>query len=129
MHARIPGGHVLRQVLSAQRDEITMGEIYTRIASTIGDPRTRAVLLGIAGKELEDYKFLKEYTACDVSPDRFQLFVATLFLKVLGYTFTLKFLATRHSRYVNRAVLEAIPDAGMILRKGEAHLRKAMTES
>jgi VIT1/CCC1 family predicted Fe2+/Mn2+ transporter len=115
---------MLRQILSVQGEAITMGEIYKRIASTIDDPHNRYVLLGIAGEELEHYNFWKKYTACDVFPDRFKIFVSSLLLRVLGYTFTLKFLASRHTRGISKEVIEAIPDSDTILRKDEAHKKQ-----
>jgi len=119
--------YTLRQILSVQREEITVVEIYQRIASTIHDSHNRAVLRGIAGEELEHYHFWKSYTAADISPDRFRILVTSLLLRVLGFTFTLKFLASRHARDVNKAVIEAIPDAETILRKDESHKRQITT--
>jgi VIT1/CCC1 family predicted Fe2+/Mn2+ transporter len=82
------------------------------------------MLRGIANDELEHYKFWKEYTANDVYPDRYQVLISSLFLRILGFTFTLKFLATRHARHVNKAVTDAIPEAETILRKDEAHKKQ-----
>jgi VIT1/CCC1 family predicted Fe2+/Mn2+ transporter len=79
------------------------------------------VLREIASEEQEHYKFWKEYTATDIFPDRFRVFVSSLLLIALGFTFTLKFLASRHARDINPEVLAAIPDAETILRKDEAH--------
>lgn len=98
-----------------------MEEIYKRIASTINDPHNRDMLLGIAGEELEHYNFWKKYTACDVSPDRYKILVSSLLLRVLGYTFTLKFLASRHTRRISEDVIEAIPDSETILHKDRMH--------
>lgn len=112
---------MLRQILSVQREAITMGEIYKRIASTIDDQHNRDKLLGIAGEELEHYNFWKKYTARDVFPNRFKIFVSSLLLRVLGYTFTLKFLASRHTRRISKDVIKAIPDSDTILRKDKVH--------
>ncbi len=121
MHSPTLDRYTLLQILSVQREEITVVEIYRRIASTIDDPHNREVLRRIADEELEHYKFWKKYTATDVFPDRFRVLVSSLLLRVLGFTFTLKFLASRHARDVNKTVLAAIPDGETILRKDEAH--------
>jgi VIT1/CCC1 family predicted Fe2+/Mn2+ transporter len=109
------------QIFSVQREEITVVEIYRQIASTIDDPHNREVLRRIADEELEHYTFWKKYTAADVFPDRFRVLVSSLLLRLLGFTFTLKFLASRHVRDVNKTVLAVIPDGETILRKDEAH--------
>jgi VIT1/CCC1 family predicted Fe2+/Mn2+ transporter len=124
MYSPIVKRSVLRQILSFQKEEVTVGEIYTQIASTIDDPHYRDVLRRIAGEEMEHYRFWKKYTASDIVPDRFQVLVSTLLFRILGYTFTLKFLASRHAREVNKEVVDAIPDAETILRKGEAHKKQ-----
>jgi vacuolar iron transporter family protein len=118
--------YTLLQILSVQREEITVVEIYRRIASAIDDTHNRDVLRGIAGEELEHYNFWKQYTATDISPDRIRVLVSSLLLRVLGFTFTLKFLASRHARDVNKAVIDAIPDAESILQKDEAHIKQIM---
>jgi VIT1/CCC1 family predicted Fe2+/Mn2+ transporter len=92
-----------------------------RIASAIDDPHNRDMLRRIAGEELEHYKFWKKYTASDVSPDRFLVFISSLLFRVLGFTFTLKFLASRHARDVNQEVIGVIPDAETVLLGDEAH--------
>jgi VIT1/CCC1 family predicted Fe2+/Mn2+ transporter len=124
MHSRILDKYTLRQILSVQREEITVVEIYQRIASTIDDSHNSDVLRGIAGEEREHYNFWKGYTATDIFPDRFRVLTSYIILRVLGFTFTLKFLASRHARDVNKVVIEAIPDAETILRKDEAHKKQ-----
>lgn len=124
MHTQIVDRSILRQILSVQREEITVREIYLQIASAMDDSHNRDVLRGIAGEELEHYQFWKKYTANDIFPDRSLVLISSLLLQVLGFTFTLKFLASRHARDVNEEVLEAIPDAETILRKDEAHKKQ-----
>ena len=124
MYSQFLDRSLLQQILSIQRDAITMGEIYKRIASTIDDPHNRDMLLGIAGEELEHYNFWKKYTARDVSPDGFKVIVSSLLLRVLGYTFTLKFLASRHTRSISKEVIEKIPDSDTMLRKDEVHKKQ-----
>jgi VIT1/CCC1 family predicted Fe2+/Mn2+ transporter len=97
-----------------------------QIASTIDDSHNRDVLRGIASEELEHYKFWRKYTATDIFPDRFRVLISSLLLRVLGFTFTLKFLASRHARDVNKVVIDAIPDAETILQKDEAHKKQIM---
>jgi VIT1/CCC1 family predicted Fe2+/Mn2+ transporter len=124
MYSPIINRSVLKQILSFQKEEVTVGEIYTRIASTIDDSQNRDTLRGIAGEELEHYGFWKKYTARDVLPDWLHVLVSSLLFRVLGYTFTLKFLASRHAREVSKEVINAIPDAETILMKDEAHKKQ-----
>jgi len=43
---------------------------------------------------------------------------------VLGFTFTLKYLASQHARDVDEDILAAVSDAETILRKDEAHKKQ-----
>ena len=52
------------------------------------------------------------------------MLISFLFLRVLGFTFTLKFLASRHARDVKKEIIEAIPDAENILRNDEMHKKE-----
>jgi VIT1/CCC1 family predicted Fe2+/Mn2+ transporter len=115
---------ILRQIRYVQREEITVQEIYSKIAFVMGNSHNSNVLKRIASEELEHYGFWKKYTASDVSPDRLRVLISILLLRILGYTFTLKFLASRHARDVKMDVIEAIPDAETILRKDEAHKKE-----
>jgi VIT1/CCC1 family predicted Fe2+/Mn2+ transporter len=119
--------YVLRQISTVQREEVTVGEIYMRIAPAIDDLHIREMLREIAREELEHYSFWTKYTASDIAPDRMKVFVFSLLLRVLGFTFTLKLLASRHALDVNKEVLAAIPEAETILRKDEAHKKQIVT--
>ncbi len=115
---------ILRQIRYVQREEITVQEIYLKIALAMGNSNNSNVLKRIASEELEHYKFWKKYTASDIIPDHLRVLISFLFLKLLGFTFTLKFLASRHARDVKMEVIEAIPEAETILRKDETHKKE-----
>ena len=112
---------ILRQIRYVQREEITVHEIYLQIALAMGNSHNSDVLKRIASEESEHYKFWKKYSSSEITPDGFRVLISFLFLRVLGFTFTLKFLASRHARDVKKEVIEAIPDAETILRKDELH--------
>ena len=98
-----------------------MVEIYRRIASTLASPGDRDVLLRIAGEEMGDYNLWKKYTGRDVPPDRFKIYVLSQLLRVLGYTFTLKFLESRHTQGISIDAIRAIPGSNAILSLDEEH--------
>jgi vacuolar iron transporter family protein len=118
---------ILREIRYVQKEAITVHEIYSEIALAMGDSHSSSVLKRIAREELEHYKFWKEYSSSDIIPDRFRVFISFFLLRVLGFTFTLKFVASRHARDIKKEVIEAIPDAESILRKDEIHKKEIIT--
>lgn len=83
---------IIKALLKAQRKEITEHHIYRRLAVKVRTERVREVLSMIANDEQTHYNFLKKLTARDVKPSRFKIFIYSLVARVLGLTFTLKFM-------------------------------------
>jgi VIT1/CCC1 family predicted Fe2+/Mn2+ transporter len=85
-------GAAQKQLLSAQRNEISEYHTYMWLAKHIGNERNREILKRIANEELEHYKILKRLTQTDVKPRRFRVFLYRLISRVLGLSFGLRLM-------------------------------------
>jgi VIT1/CCC1 family predicted Fe2+/Mn2+ transporter len=81
-----------KKVLRAQKNEITEHRIYTRLASASGNEAHRKVLLELAGEELAHYRFFRELTGVEVSPDGFKTVFYIFLARVFGLNFGLKLM-------------------------------------
>ena len=63
-----------KQLLSAQRNEISEYHTYTWLARRIRDDRNREVLQRIAKEELGHYEVFRRLTQTDVKPRRLRVF-------------------------------------------------------
>lgn len=83
---------VRRQLIFAQREEITEYHIYTKLAGQIKDAENRNVLLQIAADELKHYKLWGAYTNKEVSPSQWEIWKYYWISKIFGLTFGLKLM-------------------------------------
>jgi vacuolar iron transporter family protein len=81
-----------KNILKAQRNEITEHIIYHRVGQTLKDKARAAILESISQDELAHYKFWASLTGEAVKPDRFKIFFYTWLSRVCGLTFSLKLL-------------------------------------
>jgi VIT1/CCC1 family predicted Fe2+/Mn2+ transporter len=116
-------GQLLRNLLSAQRNEITEYHIYSRLAATLPDPANRQVMEQIAADELAHAQEWKKYTGQEVQPDRFKLWFYYLVSRVLGFTFGIKLMEMgENSAQGNYAeISKHIPEAQKILQDENEH--------
>ncbi|MEW6443765.1 MAG: VIT1/CCC1 transporter family protein [bacterium] len=112
-----------KQVLKAQRDEITYHHIYQGLARHTKDEANRGVLLQIAADELAHYGYLRKLTGRDTAPRRLQAAAYVLLIRLFGLTFGIK-LAERAEGAAQRAYRElkkSDPDIDRILAEEERH--------
>jgi VIT1/CCC1 family predicted Fe2+/Mn2+ transporter len=81
-----------RQLLSAQRNEITEHYIYAWLAEHTRDSGNREVLERIAEEELGHYEVLKRLTRTDVKPQKLRVLRYQLICRVLGISFGLRLM-------------------------------------
>lgn len=79
-----------KKMLALQREEITSGVIYRRLAGVEKDPTNRDVLLRISNDEMRHYGMLRAQTGRDVSPNRLKVFIYTCLVGLLGVTFVVR---------------------------------------
>jgi rubrerythrin len=76
-----------RQLIIAQRNEITEHHIYARLAKSTKDTANSAVLNKIAADELNHYHIWKSYTGRDVNPDYWHIRKFYWISRIFGLTF------------------------------------------
>ena len=70
--------HIMKQIYTAQKNELTEYYIYSNIANLVRDKKNKKVLLDIANEELRHSKFWKTITKKDLKPNRWKIFKFTL---------------------------------------------------
>jgi len=115
--------HIMKQIYTAQTNEITEYHIYSNIAKTVKDKKNRKILLDIANEELRHCKFWKTITKKDIKPNRWKIFKFTLIAKFLGFTFAIKLMEKGEEQaQVNyMEIAEYIPEAKQIAEDEEKH--------
>jgi len=81
-----------KNILKAQRNEITEHLIYHRVGQTLKDKERGAMLEKISRDELSHYKFWESLTGKAVKPDRLKILFYTWLARIFGITFALKLL-------------------------------------
>lgn len=76
-----------KTLLHLQRDEITLCEVYRRLAGLEKDPVRRQTLLRIMQDEERHCDVLKSRTGCEMSPDPKRVLWYVSMVRVLGFTF------------------------------------------
>jgi VIT1/CCC1 family predicted Fe2+/Mn2+ transporter len=115
--------HIMKQIYTAQKNEITEYHIYSNITKLVKDKKNTKVLLDIANEELQHAKFWQTITKKDIKPDRWKIFKFTLIARFLGYTFAIKLMEKGEEQaQVNyREISEYIPEAEQIADEEEKH--------
>jgi VIT1/CCC1 family predicted Fe2+/Mn2+ transporter len=81
-----------KQLLSAQRNEISEYHTYKWLASRIRNDRNRKVLDRIAKEELGHYEVLRRLTKTDVQPQKLRVLRYQMIARVFGLTFGLRLM-------------------------------------
>jgi len=115
--------HIMKQIYTAQKSEITEYHIYSNIAELVKDKKNKKVILDIANEELRHAKFWQTITKKDIKPDRWKIFKFTLIARFLGFTFAIKLMEKGEEQaQVNyMEIAEYIPEAEQIAEDEEKH--------
>jgi VIT1/CCC1 family predicted Fe2+/Mn2+ transporter len=115
--------HIMKQIYTAQKSEITEYHIYSNIAELVKDKKNKKVILDIANEELRHAKFWQTITKKDIKPDRWKIFKFTLIARFLGFTFAIKLMEKGEEQaQVNyMEIAEYIPEAEQIAKDEEKH--------
>ncbi|MCF7870087.1 MAG: VIT1/CCC1 transporter family protein [Candidatus Omnitrophica bacterium] len=81
-----------KDILSAQKSEITEYHIYKTLAQAIRDRKNADILENISQEELRHYNFWKNLTKQEVKPDKFKIHFYVYLAKVFGLTFGVKLM-------------------------------------
>ncbi|MEA5078283.1 MAG: VIT1/CCC1 family protein [Anaerolineaceae bacterium] len=82
----------MNRVLEFQQDEMTGHKLYAELAKLIKDPHNAEVVRDMSATEMRHYQFWKKISGKEVSENKFKVFFAVLAARLLGLTFTIKFL-------------------------------------
>jgi VIT1/CCC1 family predicted Fe2+/Mn2+ transporter len=117
---------VRKELLTAQRNEITEHFIYDKLSQSVKDTHNKGVLERISKDELEHYNFWKEYTRKDVKPDRLMLWKYYLISRLFGLTFGVKLMEKGEERAqtLYERISESVPLAKNIVRDEDEHERQ-----
>lgn len=112
-----------RNLLVAQRNEITEFHIYTRLAQRLRNEHNADVLRRIGEEERAHYDTWRSYTQTEVRPSRLKIVFYTVISRVLGLTFGLKLMErAEESAQINYDLLaKSVPRAKDIEADEERH--------
>ena len=117
-----------KELLKAQKTEITEYYVYKNIAKTLPDAENRKVVEEIGQDEKRHYEIWKGYTKKEVEPNRFQIWLYTTISKLLGFTFGFKLMELGEEKaQVNyEKIADDIPEARDVIRDEDEHENKLL---
>ncbi len=115
--------HIMKQIYTAQENEITEYHIYSNIAELVIEQKNKKVIVDIANEELRHAKFWQSITKKNIKPDRWKILKFTLIARFLGFTFAIKLMEKEEEQaQVNyMEIAEYIPEAEQIATEEEKH--------
>lgn len=114
---------VRRQLIIAQRNEITEHHLYSRLAAEVTDKHNSEVLAKIADDELRHYHIWAKYTGREVSPSRWEIFKFYWIARLFGITFGIKLMEKgEESAQINYSqIASEVPEAAGISKEENDH--------
>ena len=115
---------IRKQILDAQRNEITEANVYFKIARTVRG-KNRDILQKIGREETNHYKRWKHLTGREMKPSKFTVFFYSLIARVLGLSFGLK-LMERGEKSAQRKygkIIRYVPGIRDIIEDEDRHER------
>lgn len=114
---------VRKQLIIAQRSEITEYNIYKRLSARVKDEHNSKVLNEIAEDELRHYNIWKKYTAREVNPSSWNIIKFYWIARLFGITFGIKLMEKgEENAQVNyEQIAHEIPEAATIGKEENDH--------
>ena len=114
---------IRRQLIFAQREEITEHHIYNKLAGQTKNPENQKVLTQIAADELKHYKIWSAYTNKEVSPSQWEISKYYWISKIFGLTFGLKLMEKGEEKaQINYAqIASEVPEALAVAEDENQH--------
>jgi len=118
---------IKKEILVAQKNEITEHLIYKKLSESVKDIHNKDVLKKISDDELRHYNFFKKYTGKDIKPDNLKIGIHFLISKILGIIFTSKLIENMEGkeRIVYEKMSKVVP-AIKNIAKDEASHKKSL---
>lgn len=117
-----------KQLLKAQRNEITEHFIYEKLSKSAKEPHNKRVLKRIADEELKHHNICINFTCQDVKPNRLKVWFYYLVSLAFGVTFSLKFMerAERRDYIIYSELSETLPETLAIARDEIRHEKQLL---
>jgi VIT1/CCC1 family predicted Fe2+/Mn2+ transporter len=121
--ARTVSASLSRELLQAQRNEITEHQIYSRLAAIEKDRNNAGILRRIAGDELRHCGFWKRHTGQEVRPARWQVFKYYWLARLFGLTFSIKLMerGEGQAQVTYGRIAKVIPEARQVAEDEDRH--------
>jgi len=112
-----------RELLKAQRTEITEYHVYHNIARTMPEGENRRIIADIGDDEKRHYTIWKGYTGEEIKPNRFQIWLYTAISKLFGFTFGFKLmeLGEQKAQVNYEKIADQLPEARDVIRDEDEH--------
>jgi len=119
---------IRKELIKAQRTEITEYHVYKNIADLLPDEENKRVVEEIGEDEKRHYNIWKGYTGKNVEPNRFQIWLYTTIARVFGFTFAFKLMELGEEKaQVNyQKIEEEIPEASDVIKDEDEHEDKLL---
>lgn len=120
---------LMQKLLKMQRDEITGSILYGKIAARQKDANNKRVFSEISRAERGHYETWRTYTKQDVAPNRKKIALFSVLSRVLGVTFTIKFLEKGEDIGLGdlREIEQELPEVRQVMADEETHESKLMS--
>jgi len=117
-----------KELLKAQRNEITEYHVYTRIAKTLPDEVNRKIVEQIGADEKRHYGIWEGYTRQKIKPNKFLVWFYTTLSRLLGFTFGFKLmeLGEKKAQVNYEKIADAIPEARAVIEDENEHEDKLL---
>jgi VIT1/CCC1 family predicted Fe2+/Mn2+ transporter len=117
-----------KELLKAQKTEITEYHVYTNIAKTLPDEENRRVVEEIGKDEKRHYETWKGYTGEALEPNKFLIWIYTTISRLFGFTFGFKLMELGEEKaQVNyEKIADDIPEARDVIRDEDEHENKLL---
>ncbi len=114
---------IRKQILQAQRNEVTEYHIYKRLARKTKNKKQKKILDSIAEDELRHYKIWMKYSGREVNPGKWDLFKYYWTTQILGLSFGLKQmeLGEKRAQINYNEIGKEIPEAFQIAKEENQH--------
>lgn len=112
-----------RNILAAQKNEITEHIIYNKLAQSMRESPNHKVLQQISRDELRHHDFWREQTGEDAKPDRLKIWFYYLVSRLLGLTFGVKLMekGEEQAQVSYNEIAQVIPEAKKIAEEEDDH--------
>lgn len=114
---------VRKQVIQAQRNEVTEYHIYKRLARKTQNAKTKQILDAMANDELRHYKIWMKYSGREVEPSRWDMLKFYWMTKFFGLSFGLKQMekGEQRAQIDYNEMAKEIPEASQISKEENEH--------